>query len=66
MRLACWYVALMQHQFSGSFLPSGAEQVIRAAERHFDLVESSSGRLDYVETIKQWRSRFANPACARH
>jgi cyclopropane-fatty-acyl-phospholipid synthase len=54
-----WYVALMQHQFPGSFLPFGSEQVIRAAEPHFGLVESSSGRLDYIETIKQWRARFA-------
>jgi len=55
-----WYLALMQHQFPGSFLPFGPEQVIRAAEAYFVLVESSSGRLDYVETIKQWRARFAN------
>ncbi len=54
-----WYLALMQHQFPGSFLPFGAEQVIRAAEPYFGLMESSSGRLDYIETIKQWRSRFA-------
>jgi cyclopropane-fatty-acyl-phospholipid synthase len=54
-----WYVALMQHQFPGSFLPFGSEQVIRAAEPDFGLVESSSGRLDYIETIKQWRARFA-------
>jgi cyclopropane-fatty-acyl-phospholipid synthase len=54
-----WYVALMQHQFPGSFLPFGAEQVTDSAAPHFDLVESSSGRLDYIETIKQWRRRFA-------
>jgi len=54
-----WYVALMQHQFPGSFLPFGAEQVIRAADPCFALVESSSGRLDYIETIRQWRGRFA-------
>jgi cyclopropane-fatty-acyl-phospholipid synthase len=57
-----WYVALMQHQFPGSFLPFGAEQVTRAAEPHFRLVESSSGRLDYIETIRQWRRRFAEPS----
>jgi cyclopropane-fatty-acyl-phospholipid synthase len=56
-----WYVALMQHQFPGSFLPFGAEQVIETAQPHFRLVESSSGRLDYIETIKQWRRRFAEP-----
>ncbi len=57
-----WYVALMQHQFPGSFLPFGSEQVVRCAEPHFRLVESTSGRLDYIETIKQWRARFAEPS----
>lgn len=57
-----WYLALMQHQFPGSFLPFGKEQVIRNAEPDFRLVESSSGRLDYIETIRQWRARFAEPS----
>ncbi|MGH2930632.1 MAG: SAM-dependent methyltransferase, partial [Solirubrobacteraceae bacterium] len=56
------HLALMQHQFPGSFLPFGSEQVIRAAEPYFGLVESSSGRLDYIETIRQWRARFAQPS----
>jgi cyclopropane-fatty-acyl-phospholipid synthase len=54
-----WYLALLQHQFPGSLLPFGLEQVVRAAEPFFSLVESSTGRLDYIETIKQWRARFA-------
>jgi cyclopropane-fatty-acyl-phospholipid synthase len=53
-----WYLALMQRQFPGSFLPFGQEQIIRTAEPDFRLVESSSGRLDYIETIAQWRRRF--------
>jgi cyclopropane-fatty-acyl-phospholipid synthase len=57
-----WYLALMQHQFPGSWLPFGSEQIVRTAEPHFRLVESSSGRLDYIETIKQWRARFAEPS----
>ncbi len=57
-----WYVALMRQQFPGSFLPYGSEQVIRSAEPHFRLVESQSGRLDYIETISQWRARFAEPS----
>jgi cyclopropane-fatty-acyl-phospholipid synthase len=55
-----WYLALMQHQFPGSFLPFGREQAVRAAEPCFRLLESSSGRLDYIETIEQWRARFSN------
>ena len=57
-----WYLALMEHQFPGSFLPFGSEQIVHCAEPEFRLVESSSGRLDYIETIKQWRARFAEPS----
>jgi cyclopropane-fatty-acyl-phospholipid synthase len=57
-----WYLALMGYQFPGSFLPFGEQQIVRSAEPHFRLVESSSGRLDYIETIRQWRARFAAPS----
>ncbi|TAE19299.1 MAG: methyltransferase domain-containing protein [Bacteroidetes bacterium] len=51
-------LALMIAQFPGSWLPYGAEQVIKNAEPHFKLISKSSGRLDYIETIGQWRKRF--------
>jgi cyclopropane-fatty-acyl-phospholipid synthase len=54
-----WYLALMMHQFPGSFLPFGREQIVKTAEPHFRLVSAESGRLDYIETIRQWRARFA-------
>ena len=57
-----WYLALLGRQFPGSWLPFGAEQVIRSAAPHFSLVSEQSGRLDYIETIKQWRQRFAEPS----
>ena len=57
-----WYLALMGRQFPGSWLPSGWEQVVRTAEPRFRLVSRESGRLDYVETIRQWRQRFAAPS----
>jgi cyclopropane-fatty-acyl-phospholipid synthase len=57
-----WYLALMQKQFPGSFLPFGQEQVINAAAPNLRLVSSVSGRLDYIETIRQWRERFAQPS----
>jgi len=57
-----WYLALMGRQFPGSFLPFGAEQIIDSARPHFRLVSSTSGRLDYIETIRQWRKRFAAPS----
>ena len=54
-----WLIALLGRQFPGSWLPFGKEQVIRCAEPHFRSVSSVSGRLDYIETIRQWRARFA-------
>ena len=57
-----WYLALMQKQFPGSFLPFGQEQVIKSAAPNLRLVSSISGRLDYLETIRQWRERFAQPS----
>lgn len=57
-----WYLALMAHQFPGSLLPFGSEQIVSCARPHFRLVSSVSGRLDYIETIRQWRQRFAEPS----
>ena len=57
-----WYLALMGRQFPGSWLADGPEQIIRCAEPHLRLVSSVSGRLDYIETIRQWRRRFAAPS----
>jgi cyclopropane-fatty-acyl-phospholipid synthase len=57
-----WYLALMGRQFPGSWLPFGQEQVVRCAAPHFRLVSSSNGRLDYIETIRQWRKRFGEPS----
>ncbi|MVM36022.1 methyltransferase domain-containing protein [Spirosoma sp. HMF4905] len=51
-------LALMIAQFPGSWLPYGPEQVIRNAKPYFKLISQSSGRLDYIETIGQWRKRF--------
>lgn len=57
-----FYLGLMSKQFPGSWLPYGAEQIETAAEPWFRLESKSSGRLDYIETIRQWRIRFAAPS----
>lgn len=51
-------LALMMKEFPGSWLPYGPEMVIRNAEPMFKLISQSSGRLDYIETIGQWRKKF--------
>jgi cyclopropane-fatty-acyl-phospholipid synthase len=52
-----WYLALMGRQFPGSWLPLDRDQVVRCAAPAFHLVESSNGRLDYIQTITEWGRR---------
>jgi cyclopropane-fatty-acyl-phospholipid synthase len=61
-----WYLAMMGAAFPGSFLPFSQEQIIRCADPHFRLVSAESGRLDYIETIRQWdmRTESWNPRMA--
>ncbi len=61
-----WYLALLERQFPGSFLPFGKEQIVRTAAPSFRLVSSVSGRLDYIETIQRWRRRFAAPSLRKN
>ncbi|MEP6928279.1 MAG: class I SAM-dependent methyltransferase [Ginsengibacter sp.] len=51
-------MALMVKQFPGSWLPYGEDQVINNAKPYFKLISKSSGRIDYIETIKIWKSNF--------
>lgn len=55
---AAYVLALMVKQFPGSWLPYGLDMVERNASPYFRLISHSSGRLDYIETIGQWRKRF--------
>ena len=57
-----WYLALLEKMFPGSWLPSGPDQIAQAAAPHFREVARESGRLDYIETIRRWRARFAEPS----
>ena len=57
-----WYIALLGRQFPGSWLPFGQAQVISCAGPRFRLVSSVSGRLDYIETIRQWNARIRAPS----
>jgi cyclopropane-fatty-acyl-phospholipid synthase len=61
-----WYLAMMAAAFPGSWLPFGQDQVVACAEPHFRLVSSVSGRLDYIQTIKEWdkRTEAWNPRMA--
>ncbi len=51
-------LARMQKQFPGSWLPYGIEQLLETSAPHFRVISHSSGRPDYLETIRQWTARI--------
>jgi cyclopropane-fatty-acyl-phospholipid synthase len=55
---AAYLLALTQQHHPGSWLPYGQEMIVRSAAPFFKVVSITSGRADYIETIKQWRKRL--------
>lgn len=53
-----YILALMEKQFPESWLPYGLEQITKNSSPYFNMLFHSSGRLDYIETINQWRKKF--------
>jgi len=50
-----YLLALTAKHLPGSWLPYGSEMLIKTAAPYFKMININSGRLDYIETIKQWR-----------
>jgi len=50
--------ALLERQFPGHWLPSSINQVLECTKPYFELISKSNGRLDYIETQKQWQKKF--------
>jgi cyclopropane-fatty-acyl-phospholipid synthase len=50
-----YILALTAKHLPGSWLPYGSEMIIKNASPFFKVINISSGRLDYIETIRQWR-----------
>lgn len=53
-----YILALLTKHYPDSWLPYGGEHIIRMAAPYFKLIHHSSGRLDYIETQRQWKKQF--------
>lgn len=49
-----YIVAVLAKFYPGSWLPFGEEHIIRCASPYFKVISLNNGRLDYIETMKQW------------
>lgn len=53
-----YMIALLLKHNPDSWVPYGAEHIIRTAAPYFDKVYYTDGRLDYVQTNREWTKRF--------
>lgn len=51
-----YLLALLEKLYPGSWLPYGADQIVRNADG-FTLVSANSGRQDYIATMREWGAR---------
>lgn len=49
-----YVVAVLKKFYPGSWLPCGLDQIVSCAEPYLRLISAKNGRLDYIETMKQW------------
>lgn len=54
-------LALFRAFFPGSWLPRNRDHIEKLANPYFDLLESSDGRLDYVQTVTEWEKAWYAP-----
>ena len=53
-----YIMALLRKFFPGSWLPTGIGQIGRTAEPWFQIATTNNGRLDYIQTMTEWRRRL--------
>lgn len=58
-------LALVRAFFPGSWVPKNLAQIKKAAQPYFELVSSSDGRLDYIQTITEWEKAWFKPRPGR-
>ena len=54
-----WVLGHVAKFYPGSWLPNGLEHIEKCAKPYFKLVSENNGRLDYIETMKEWGKKCA-------
>lgn len=49
-----YMLAVLGKFYSGSWLPTGEDQIIKTAEPYLRVISLNNGRRDYIETLRQW------------
>jgi cyclopropane-fatty-acyl-phospholipid synthase len=54
-----WVLGYLARFYPGSWLPNNLDQIQRCASPYFKLVSENNGRLDYIQTLKEWGDRIS-------
>jgi cyclopropane-fatty-acyl-phospholipid synthase len=54
-----WVLGYLAKFYPGSWLPNNLEQIQRCASPYFRLVSENNGRLDYIQTLKEWGRKIS-------
>jgi cyclopropane-fatty-acyl-phospholipid synthase len=54
-----WVLGLLGKFYPGSWLPDSLEQIQKCAAPYFRLVSENNGRLDYIQTLKEWGEKMS-------
>lgn len=49
-----WVLGHLEKFYPGSWLPNNLEQIKKCASPYFKLISENNGRLDYIQTMKEW------------
>jgi cyclopropane-fatty-acyl-phospholipid synthase len=53
-------LARMERFYPDSWLPNGLDQLVDCSKDRFEFISSTNGRLDYIETLRQWNLATSN------
>lgn len=54
-----WVLGHLEKFYPGSWPPNGLEQIKKCASPYFSLISENNGRLDYIQTMKEWGKKGA-------
>ncbi|MBI5906919.1 class I SAM-dependent methyltransferase [Candidatus Saccharibacteria bacterium] len=57
-----WILGHIEKFYPGSWLPSNIGQIEKCAKPYFKLVSENNGRLDYIQTMKEWGRAWKKPS----
>jgi cyclopropane-fatty-acyl-phospholipid synthase len=57
-----WVMGHLEKFYPGSWLPNDLKHIEKCAKPYFKLASENNGRLDYIQTLKEWGKKASKPS----